>query len=126
MKNIYFYLQPGGILRIIVPDLEAYIKVYIEKRQEESTLAKAAPDFMVGSGLGYAKTRSTFTDRFSEIFANSRHQWMWDEPSLSEALIKHGFKNIRRCQYGEWEDSRFKAIENKKRHWKSLCLEATK
>lgn len=126
LNNLYVYLQPQGILRIIVPDLKQYINQYTQQLSEESKANQAAHSFIFGSGLGYKKTRQSLSHRFQEILSNSRHQWMWDEPSLSTALSKHGFKDIRRCKYGEWQDTRFAAVEKEKRHWNSLCLEATK
>ena len=126
LNNFYSYLQPGGILRIIVPDLEQYINNYIEQRSDPVLSKNASNWFMEKTYLGYTGSRSTLYQRLREIFANSRHQWMWDEPSLSHALVEHNFKNIRRCNFGDWSDPRFESVENKKRHWNAICIEATK
>lgn len=67
-----------------------------------------------------------FYKRLVEVFSNSRHQWMWDEPSLLDALAQQGFKNIRQRDYGEWSDQRFEAVEKQDRHWNAICMEATK
>ena len=126
LNNIYSYLQPGGIFRAIVPDLEQYIGKYKEHRSEHALATKAAHKFMQDSGIGQTESRKDIQQRLREVFSNSRHQWMWDEPSLSDALIQHGFKNIQRCNYGDWSDPRFGLVENKGRHWDAICLEATK
>jgi SAM-dependent methyltransferase len=126
LKNLYLYLKPGGIIRIIVPDLESYVKDYLEQRADPQKAAQAAYQLMNNSYLGNQASRRSFYHRFREIFANSRHQWMWDEPSLTEALKQQGLKDIRRCYYGDWSDPRFQLVEEKNRHWKAICLEATK
>jgi len=126
LKNLYWYLQPGGTLRVIVPDLEKYVKSYLAQRSDLASAAQAAHNFMKISFLGETASRSTMFLRLKEVFSNSRHQWMWDEPSLSKALEERGFKDIRRCNYGDWADDRFGAVENYKRHWDAVCLEATK
>ncbi len=126
INNIYFYLQLGGTLRLIVPDLEAYVHKYLTERGDASLSPRAAHNFMRTSFLGETASRRTLWQRFLEVFSNSRHQWMWDEPSLTAALQKQGFKNVKRCKYGDWADEQFAAVENKKRHWDAICLEATK
>lgn len=126
MNNIYSYLKPGGIFRAIVPDLEKYIAIYTSQRPNGALSLKAAHMFMQESGIGHLGSRSNLFKRLYEVFSNSRHQWMWDEPSLSDAFAQHGFKNIRRCDYGDWSDPRFASVENKNRHWNAICLEGTK
>ncbi|MBD1933183.1 MULTISPECIES: hypothetical protein [Cyanophyceae] len=79
----------------------------------------------VAEGLGNTGSRITIKERLKELFSNSRHQWMWDEPSLTEASIKHGFKNIRRCEYGNWSNP-IGTVESKDRHGDAICIEVTK
>lgn len=126
VSNIYSYLKPGGVFRAIVPDLEKYINTYITHRSNSSLSIKAAHEFMSVSFIGHSGSRSGFYWRLKEAFSNSRHQWMWDEPSLVDAFSQHGFKNIRRCDYGEWSDPRFGAIEEESNHFYAICIEGTK
>ncbi|MBD1907710.1 hypothetical protein NDI37_15700 [Funiculus sociatus GB2-A5] len=79
----------------------------------------------VAEGLGNTGSRITIKERLKELFSNSRHQWMWDEPSLTEASIKHGFKNIRRCEYGDWSNP-IGTVGRKDRHGDAICIEVTK
>jgi hypothetical protein len=51
---------------------------------------------------------------------------MWDEPSLTNAFSQHGFKNIRRCSYGDWSDPRFGAIEKESSYLNAIGIEGTK
>jgi hypothetical protein len=126
LSNLYIYLKSDGILRIIVPDLAWYAKKYIQSLSEPEKSSQAATEFMDISFLGYRASRRTLYHRLQEILSNSRHQWMWDEPSLRTALEKQGFKDIKRCKYQDWSDPRFQLVEKKNRHYQSICVEATK
>lgn len=126
LNNLYVYLKSGGTLRIIVPNLEAYAKNYLKTLSVPEKSSQAADKFMNISFLGYKSSRRTIYHRLQEVLSNSRHQWMWDEPSLKTALEKHGFKDIKRCKYQDWSDQRFELVEKKKRHYLSICLEANK
>ncbi|MBD0387784.1 MAG: methyltransferase domain-containing protein [Nostoc sp. C3-bin3] len=126
IANIYAYLKPGGILRVIVPDLEQYVRTYLTHLTDSTLADKAAHEFMQTSWLGKSTSRSSFFSRLREGFSNSRHQWMWDEPSLKAALLQHGFENIRRCHYGDWSDMRFADVENAGNFVQAIGIEAIK
>lgn len=126
LQNIYVYLRPGGLLRVLVPDLRYYIERYQSELEDAATSGEAATQFMTLSGVGGVGSRRSLARRLHEALSNARHQTMWDEPSLRAALARHGFKNIRACGYGEWGDERFAAVEREDRHNRSFCLEATK
>jgi hypothetical protein len=51
---------------------------------------------------------------------------MWDEPSLKDAFAQHGFKNIRRCYYGDWSDARFGTVEKENNYMNAIGIEGTK
>jgi predicted SAM-dependent methyltransferase len=123
MTNIFTYLKPGGIFRTIVPDLEQYVNSYIQQQKDSRLVAQAASNFIKSIGMGEQQNRSGLTQRLKTAFANHRHQWMWDEWSLSEAFQEHGFKNIRRCQYGDFSDSRFAEIEQQQSFVNAVGIE---
>ncbi|OJJ25502.1 hypothetical protein BI308_11060 [Roseofilum reptotaenium AO1-A] len=126
LDNVYNYLKPGGIVRIIVPDLEKYIQTYIKNRSDNQREHQAAFEFMYHSFIGHQGSRSHIYQRIKEIFSNYRHQWMWDIPSLKTAFANQGFTQIRQCQYGDWLDSRFALVEVEEVHVGSICIEAIK
>lgn len=109
LKNSFEYLKPGGVFRIIVPDLEFYIKEY------QKTLASdnpgewpfAAIEFCKGTCFGVKGSRSGFVDRLTDAFRNSNHRWMWDYWSMSQVLTDHGFVNVKRFQQGDCDDEMF-------------------
>ena len=128
LHNMYSSLRPGGYVRIIVPDLETYAKEYIQRlaSSDINVSAKANSYFMTKANVGVQRVRNPLLERVREAFANSRHQWMWDRPSLEKALLQIGFHDVRFRNYGEWADERFREVEDKERHLESICAEAQK
>jgi predicted SAM-dependent methyltransferase len=126
LDNVYQYLKPAGILRIIVPDLEVYIQRYLENRSDSQQEDQAAFDFMYHSFVGHQGSRSRFDHRIKEIFSNYRHQWMWDIPSLKKAFSNQGLTQVRQCKYGDWLDPRFALVEVEEVHIGSICIEGIK
>jgi len=54
----------------------------------------------------------------------SAHAWMWDSLSLARALEEHGFQAIRRCSFGDCEDSMFAFVEDARRFENAAGMEA--
>jgi len=78
------------------------------------------------SCLGHQGTRRNLYYRLREAFANHRHQWMWDDASLTTAFERQGFKNTRLCRYGDWRDPRFADVENEASYDGAIGIEAMK
>lgn len=108
LKNCFRYLK-GGVFRIIVPDLEWYIRRYVTSKQgsDSTSVAKASIEFMKGTCLGLEESRLTIRRRLVDAFRGSGHRWMWDYDALSTALADHGFVDIKRFKQGECEDEMF-------------------
>jgi predicted SAM-dependent methyltransferase len=109
LNNSFEYLKPGGVFRLIVPDLGYYINQYqrLITSDNHDKRSSAAIEFCKGTCFGMERSRSTFGGRLIEIFSNSSHRWMWDYLSLTKALSEHGFINIQRFQYGDSTDEMF-------------------
>ena len=60
------------------------------------------------------------------MLSNSRHQWMWDAPSLRFLLERHGFVEVRRAIFGDSKDPRFHSVERETRFVDAIALEAVK
>jgi hypothetical protein len=109
LNNSYRYLKKGAIFRIVVPDLEWYVRQYVQSKQSSSSLekARASSTFMKGTCLGLEESRMTLRRRLSGAFGGSGHRWMWDYDGLSTALADHGFADIKRFTQGHSEDEMF-------------------
>lgn len=113
LNNCYRCLQPGGIFRLVLPDLEFMAQQYVN-----STSPEAASEFMRVTWLGKEHRKRDLLAFFKEWLSCSQHMWMWDFKSLSLELEKVGFKNIRRAYFGDSGISAFNEVEDLQR-WKN-------
>src|SRR3989338_2445761 len=52
LKNIYSYLQPNGVFRAIVPDLEQYMTNYYRNTKDDNKKSTASIEFIRSAHLG--------------------------------------------------------------------------
>lgn len=111
-RECYRVLQPGGGMRIIVPDGEKIMRTYFEapadlvsRRQSESGCAMEA-------------VNSYFRQRYE-------HQCLYDRALLSHQLKRAGFEKITPMSYkaGMSEDL---LLDDAKYEWESVYVEAIK
>ena len=121
LENTYRILAPGGIFRVVVPDLEDAINKY-----KTSGEPAAAHEFMRSTLLGYANRPDGLIARIRSVFGNSNHLWMYDYHSLELELKNAGFKKIRRCRFNDSDDKAFLAVEDPSRFVDAVAIECTK
>jgi len=110
LDHTFRLLAPGGIFRLVVPDLKIRAQKYIERL--ESGQAGANAWFMRAAHLGLENRPRGLAAFARRTFGRSAHLWMWDEKSLAAALDKTGFVNIRRCSFGDCQDEKFRLVED--------------
>lgn len=121
LSNTYKIMKSGAIFRLVVPDLEAITKRYLE-----SSADAAAVKFMQETLLGCERRDSGMLARLKTLWSNSQHLWMWDYKSLKLELEKKEFKSIRRADYGDSSDKNYSLVENRNRFVDSICIECQK
>ena len=109
LLNTYRLLKPGGLFRLIVPDLEMRARKYLGQLEQGSPDANSW--FMEVSNLGTYRRRRRPVDFVRSIIGNSKHLWMWDEKSLRAALERVGFVKVRRCEFNDSADDKFRLVE---------------
>ena len=115
IRNVFSYLRPGGTFRLVLPDLEQLIKVYMT-----DGTPGAASRFMRESYLGEQALSRGLGALPTALFGRSRHLWMWDYKGIAEQLAAAGYTDIRRAQLGDSSDPRFSEVESEGR-WTN-CL----
>jgi hypothetical protein len=95
-------LEPGGVFRLIVPDLEERARRYVH--EASSRCAEASETFMRTTHLGLEQRPRSLLGRVRLLIGGSAHLWMWDEASIAEELRKSGFISIRRCEFGDADE----------------------
>jgi predicted SAM-dependent methyltransferase len=121
LRNTKKILQPGGIFRLVLPDLEYSIKKY-----KDNTSNNAALEFMRETFLGHEKRARGVKGLIFTWLGNSQHLWMWDFKSIASELKDAGYIEIRRATFGDSSDPFFNTVEDKGRWDNCLGVECRK
>lgn len=100
-------LKPGGVLRLIVPDLKSRARAYLEAGDDP----EAAHAFLRSTYLGRESRARSFWGRLRDALGNSAHLWMFDYPAMAAELQRAGFVSIRQAAFGDAEDPMFAHVE---------------
>lgn len=109
-------LVPGGVVRIVLPDLEKLVQQYRETGDADlfvsrTLLATERPDALLG--------------RLRVLAVGFRdHRWMYDARSLSKLLVEAGFVEPRTLPPGETTLADAGALDLAERADESLYVEA--
>jgi predicted SAM-dependent methyltransferase len=121
LTEIRRILRPGGLLRIITPDLSKYIDGY-----RDSDFFEIHRKNIESFGLPKMPNRHAFM--VNQIFYNWEHKWIYDFSEITFVLTQAGFDIdcIRQCQFqiGKRDD-----VAKLDRFWRkdeSLYVEVTK
>jgi predicted SAM-dependent methyltransferase len=109
-KEFHRIIRPGGVARIIVPDLEKYIRFYIQDANNEQVTNEFAA-FDNGCEAIWNLTQ------------NWEHVSCWDYKMLSKCLLEAGFKSCNHVSFGEGFNSDL-LKDSAHRSWESLYVEA--
>jgi hypothetical protein len=106
LRHTLDLLEPNGIFRLIVPDLEQLARTYLEHAD-----SRAASEFVEATGMGQQYRPRGLRGLVKAAFGNSLHLWMWDFKSLEQELMSAGFSDVRRAYFGDSQQPRFKDVE---------------
>jgi predicted SAM-dependent methyltransferase len=111
-------LQPGGVMRIVVPDVRYHVDKYLtegdaDKFLDELMLSRPRP--------------KTIRGKLRYLFVGSRHhQWMYDGPSLCKLLTSVGFIDPQVLCDGQTRIKNPGALDLREREVGSVIVEAIK
>ena len=109
-------LKPGGIFRLVVPDLLYHAKKYVEETERllaaDSEMMRDPHDKFLYSVFGKYLTG-----------ARSAHCYMYDWPTLKILLPEIGFKEVTRRTFQDSADPELAALDNRPKD--SLFVEMT-
>ena len=117
-------LRSGGVLRVIVPDAEAYMRAYCSGGWQE--LARIRPLLEGQKDYWYGNHFETRMELVNLVFRQGiEHKFAYDWETLENLFRKHGFSRVTRCIYGQGELAEL-CIDKGARVSESLYVEAVK
>lgn len=72
LKNTYSYLEPGGVFRFVLPDLEQLARAYLNDQDSEAALR-----FIQDTYLGTKHRARGLQGMVVHSLGNSAHMWLW-------------------------------------------------
>lgn len=110
-------LRPGGIVRLVVPDLRLLVDDY---------LASGDADRFVANSLLCAPLDTPLRKLSAVTLGQRHHQWIYDGPSLARALEGAGFVEARSLPAGETRISNPGDLDLRERECESAYVEAVR
>ena len=118
LKEAKRVIKPGGIIRIVVPDLRLLVDDYIKNGD--------ANEFMIKLKM-YKVMPGSLIEKLKYLFVGDRHhQWNYDADSLSSLLKISGFENTSVLKVGSTTISHPGSLDLYERAEQSLYIEAKK
>jgi predicted SAM-dependent methyltransferase len=119
-------LRPGGLVRVTTPDLERYIRAYLDEtdpfyQQNRELLA----------GLRRFQDREVPDRRawmVNNIFYNWQHRWIYDFGELRHALVSAGFdpESVSRHSFSEGAIQEVAKLDMPGRAFETIYVEASR
>jgi len=109
LADCYRVLKPGGVMRLLTPDLKQFVQKYIERN--ENTLAWYRDQFGC----------RTFGEMLNAGLREWGHQFVYDEETLLERLTEIGFE-VRKRSFGKSDEPLFQNRDSRNSAEGSLSL----
>ena len=124
LASCFRSLQPGGALRIIVPDAEKYLFGYCENGWDSLKKTRPLDDDLRDIMMGHKY--ETKMQLINEVFRQgNEHKFAWDYETVELVLKQAGFSKISRMEFGISNDPKL-VIDRLIRKSESLYVEAIK
>jgi SAM-dependent methyltransferase len=119
LKNTFRILRPGGVFRLVLPDLKLLAREYLGRSEPD-----AAIRFMESTLMGRLTRPKGMSGLLRSWIGNSEHLWMWDYEALAMELDKVGFTSIRPAVFGDSGDAMFAKVEDQVRWTSALGMQS--
>ena len=121
LKNTLKMLRPGGVFRLVIPDLRLAAEAYLGNGEPD-----AGFKFVETLGMGRMNRHLGLMGTLRARFGNSAHCWMWDCESMALELKNAGFAEIRRAVLGDSGEEMFTRAEQANRWEGALGMQCRK
>lgn len=134
LRECFRVLQPGGVLRLVVPDLRAIVEEYtggspFAGEATSSPFSLRADRVNDRLGLRHTSAPSGVAMRIYKVITDfDVHKWMYDAESLIHYVQLAGFREVAQMEYHVSRISDIAALENPGRvlYGAGICVEGVK
>lgn len=124
LSECHRVLQPSGVIRIIVPDAERYIRAYVAEGWDQ--IASVRPLAADRTDIHFPVKYNTRMELINVVFRQwEEHKFAYDFETLAFVLAQHGFRDIRRQSFGQSISPEI-CLDLERRAPESLYVEAVK
>ena len=128
LRECHRIMRNGGVIRVVTPDLAAIIGLYNGQLREDQKkyLLWFCETFVPEDRPANAASV------INVMFRDWGHQFIYDERTLADAMVKAGFHSITRCVVGRSDHPDLNNIGNEQRYpegllnFESITLEGRK
>ena len=131
LKEAYRVLKPGGVIRVVVPDLFKICKKYISE-YEQNSFEEESTKFIMWAINMHREGQYGNVGFFKKLILEwqgypHQHKFMYDEKSLAKKFEEYSFKNILSLTYGKSEYiNSITDVEGSNESYLSVYIEAKK
>lgn len=127
LSEAHRVLTPGGIIRLVVPDLEILARRYLEDKQAHTNGDAAMPanQFMTMLNTSVdTDSRNLILRAYHAVNNVHSHKWMYDAESLRQLFAQAGFVQAAQKGYLDSEIDRIAEVERRERFVHGIAIEA--
>jgi predicted SAM-dependent methyltransferase len=125
-------LKPGGVIRIVVPDLQAMVTHYFEGKSGKFPDGGALPADFLNERLGFRNVARPQGNFIFKLYATWKdfhsHKYMYDSESLARYMSNAGFREVRQKGFCDSDIPGIREVEREARvvNGAGVCVEGRK
>jgi predicted SAM-dependent methyltransferase len=135
IRECFRVLEGGGVLRLVVPDLQTIVREYLGEhpfREPQNGAVRLRPADQLNHRLLMKAQSPPSCNFFSRLYSSwmdfHSHKWMYDADSLIHHLESAGFNDVRQMELHHSRISGVEQVEDPSRvqHGEGICIEGVK